>query len=123
MLFGRENRLHTGIVWERVTIHNTKYEIDIEVGDVVKIERNERWKWLHSKCVSQDYVSKPLYIDYLKFICKDKWNKLSIAHMNINSIRNNFDLLIGQIKVNNVDILMIPETKFDYVNQVNQKSH
>ena len=30
-------------VWsERVTIHNTKNEIDIEEGDIVKIEGNER---------------------------------------------------------------------------------
>ena len=39
-------------------------------------------------------------------------NKLIIAHININSGRNNFDLLKDQIKVN-VNILMILETKFD----------
>ena len=39
-------------------------------------------------------------------------NKLIIAHLNINSLRNKFELLIPQIK-DNIDILMIAETKLD----------
>ena len=39
-------------------------------------------------------------------------NKLIIRHLNINSLRNNIELLAQQIK-DNVDILMISETKLD----------
>ena len=43
---------------------------------------------------------------------KDNLNKLIFAHLNINSIRNKFELLSKQIK-GNVDVLMISETKID----------
>ena len=39
-------------------------------------------------------------------------NKLIIAHLNINSLRNKFEFLISLIK-NNVYVLMISETKLD----------
>ena len=39
--------------------------------------------------------------------------KLIIAHLNISSIRNKFDSL-SFITENNVDILLISETKLDY---------
>ena len=39
-------------------------------------------------------------------------NKLIIGHLNINSLRNKFELLTHQIK-DNIDILMISETKLD----------
>ena len=39
-------------------------------------------------------------------------NKLIFAHVNINSIRSNFEELISQFK-GTVDILMISETKID----------
>ena len=39
-------------------------------------------------------------------------NKLRIGHLNINSLRNKFELLSHQIK-NNIDILMISERKLD----------
>ena len=39
-------------------------------------------------------------------------DKLIIAHLNINSIRNKFDSLSFMIE-NNVDILLISETKLD----------
>ena len=35
-----------------------------------------------------------------------------LGHLNINSIRNKFDLLVDQIK-ENVDIMVISETKLD----------
>ena len=43
---------------------------------------------------------------------KDNLNKLIFAHLNINSIRNKFELLSKQIK-GNVDLLIISETKID----------
>ena len=39
-------------------------------------------------------------------------NKLTFAHLNINSIRNKFEFLAEQIK-GKIDILMISETKTD----------
>ena len=39
-------------------------------------------------------------------------NKLTIGHLNINSLRNKFELLTHQTK-DNIDILMISETKLD----------
>ena len=48
----------------------------------------------------------------LQTIRKDNLNKLIFAHLNINSIRNKFDSLADIIK-DNIDILMISETKKD----------
>ena len=48
----------------------------------------------------------------LQTIHKDNLNKLIFTHLNINSIRNKFDTLADIIK-DNIDILMIPETKVD----------
>ena len=42
------------------------------------------------------------------------WKKLIIGQLNINSLRNKFDLVTYQIK-DNVDILMITETKLDEI--------
>ena len=39
-------------------------------------------------------------------------NRIILAHLNINSVRNKFDLLVDQIK-GNVDVLVISETKLD----------
>ena len=39
-------------------------------------------------------------------------NKLIFAHLDINSIRNKFEELIGQVK-GTIDVLMISETKID----------
>ena len=48
----------------------------------------------------------------LSFIRKGNSNRLVIGHIHINSIRNKFDNLVQQI-TNNIDILMISETKLD----------
>ena len=48
----------------------------------------------------------------LSFIRKGNFNKLVLGHININSIRNKFHILVQQI-TNNVEILMIYETKLD----------
>ena len=46
-------------------------------------------------------------------------DKIIVAHLNINTLRNNFDGLIGQI-TDNVDILMVSETKLDVSFPVSQ---
>ena len=48
----------------------------------------------------------------LKTIRSDNVNKLTFAHLNVNSIRNKFEFLATQVK-RKLDILMISETKID----------
>ena len=48
----------------------------------------------------------------LKSLRKDNLNKVIFVHLNINSIRNKFELLSEQSK-GNLDVLMISETKID----------
>ena len=48
----------------------------------------------------------------LKSIRQENTNKLVFAHININSLRNKFELLVDQVK-GNIDVLMISETKID----------
>ena len=57
-------------------------------------------------------AKKPKENTYLNFIRKGNLNRLVLAHVNVNSIRNKFDTLVQQI-TNNTDILMISETKLD----------
>ena len=46
----------------------------------------------------------------LKSIRQENTNNVVFAHININSLRNKFELLADQVKVN-IDVLMISETK------------
>ena len=48
----------------------------------------------------------------MKSIRQENTNKLVFAHININSLRNKFELLVDQVK-GNIDVLMISETKID----------
>ena len=48
----------------------------------------------------------------LKYLCCNNLNKLVFAHLNINSVRNKFELLSRQVR-GNVDVLMVSETKID----------
>ena len=57
-------------------------------------------------------AKKPKENTNLNFLTKGNFNRLVLAHININSIRNKFDTLVQQI-TNNIDILMISETKLD----------
>ena len=55
---------------------------------------------------------KPEENKNLNFIRKGNFNRFVLAHININSIRNKFDILVQKM-TNNVDILIISETKLD----------
>ena len=48
----------------------------------------------------------------MKSIRRENTNNLAFAHININSLRNKFELLVDQVK-GNIDVLMISETKTD----------
>ena len=51
-------------------------------------------------------------IESLKAVRKSNLNRIVVARLNINSLRNKFDYLIKQI-TGNIGILMISETKLD----------
>ena len=48
----------------------------------------------------------------IRDVCKRNLKRFILGHLNINSIRNQFDLPVDQIK-GNVDIVVISETKLD----------
>ena len=58
--------------------------------------------------ICDDVVGNP----NLRALRKKNVNKLIIAHLNVNSLRNKFELLKEQIQ-DNIDILMISETEID----------
>ena len=49
---------------------------------------------------------------FLKSLRTSNPDKLVFAHLNINSIRNKFEMLSDQIK-GNIDVLLVSETKID----------
>ena len=51
-------------------------------------------------------------MDILKDLRCKNLNRILIGHLNINSLRNKFEILMSWIAVN-LDILMISETKLD----------
>lgn len=51
-------------------------------------------------------------MENLTFLKKRKQNKLVIAHLNINSLKTNFDSLLEKM-TGNVDIFVIFETKLN----------
>ena len=55
----------------------------------------------------------------LRALCLKNVNKLVIAHLNINSLRDKFEFLIFLTK-DNIDVLMISETKLDQSFPTNQ---
>ena len=61
---------------------------------------------------AEDHVDKININAELRSLRVKNLNKLIIGHLNINSLRNKFELLTHQIK-DNIDILMISETKLD----------
>ena len=48
----------------------------------------------------------------LRLIRQENLNRVILAHLNINSITNKFDLLANQI-TGNVDVIVMSETKLD----------
>ena len=51
-------------------------------------------------------------LDILKNLRCKNLNRILIGHLNINSLRNKFEILVSSIAVN-LDILIISETKLD----------
>ena len=71
--------------------------------------------FMESSCTnitnSDEYETNVLESDNTrKFIRKHNINKITLVHMNINSMRNKFYSLIDQVNAN-ADVLMVTETK------------
>ena len=64
---------------------------------------------MHKCTFNNETVDHITNID-LKSLCIRNLNETVVAYLNINSSRNNFDLLALQVKAN-MDIQMISETK------------
>ena len=64
------------------------------------------------ECISLNFQRLILKMLVLKVLRILNQNRIVLAHLNINSLRNKFDLLADQIK-GNVDVLAISETKLD----------
>ena len=58
------------------------------------------------------YYSSEDFPSLLRDIYRKNMNRIKIGQLNINSIRNKFDLLVPAV-VRNLDILLITETKID----------
>ena len=61
--------------------------------------------------VTPEKTNSDVYSNLVK-IRKNSFKKIIIAHLNINSIRNEFDFLADIVK-DNIDIFMISESKLD----------
>ena len=66
---------------------------------------------MHKCTFNNEIVDHTTNID-LKSLCIRNLNETVVDYLNINSSRNNFDLLALQVKAN-MDIQMISETKLD----------
>ena len=69
------------------------------------IKPTETFKTIESNCEEGPF-------EILKKIRINNVNRVVIGHININSIRNKFDMLSSMVK-DNIDILMVSETKLD----------
>ena len=73
--------------------------------DLKPIEPMETFKTIESNCEEGPF-------EILKKIWINNLNRVVIGHININSIRNKFDMLSNMVK-DNIDILMVSKTKLD----------
>ena len=69
-------------------------------------QENDEFKSREVSYSSEDFLS------LLRDISRKNMNRIKIGLLNINSIRNKFDLLVLAV-VRNLDILLITETKID----------
>lgn len=76
-----------------------------------KVVESDKCKFeLHSKSANV------IIIRNIRKAIKRNLKRIILGHLTINLIRNKFDLTIGQIK-DNVDIMVIPESKLDESSQ------
>ena len=63
-------------------------------------------------CLIVEYNANLSFKDKLSILRKCNFNKIIVAHLNINSLGKTFDSVTDQI-TGNTDILMVSETKLD----------
>ena len=68
--------------------------------------------YLSANCNYTEVNDDTSDLDILKDLRCKNLNRILIGHLNINSLRNKFEILVSSIAVN-LDILMISETKLD----------
>ena len=69
-------------------------------------QESEEFKSIDVSYSSEDFLS------LLRDISRKNVNRIEIGQLNINSVRNKFDLLVPAV-VRNLDILLITETKIE----------
>ena len=67
--------------------------------------KSQKWKW-NTRWIAEMWKFRRFFIQYTKH----HFNKIIMAHININSCRNIFDMLTNGVS-EYIDILMISETK------------
>ena len=70
------------------------------------------WHYIDKNIISLEDKKRINAKTILKSIHQENTNKLLFAHININTRRNKFSLLVDQVK-GNINVLMISETKID----------
>ena len=84
-----------------------KNNVEITTVSSTALQSDEECKSKANQTANTENINMDLKSLRLKNV-----NKLIITHLNINSLRNKFESLISLIK-DNIDILMISETKLD----------
>ena len=100
--------------------HLNKGKLQLNQKRSKQISHVFNWQFRTETSDSEECISNLTFKGQKAIDCKstlktpqdDNLSKLIFAHLNINSIRNKFEELIGQVK-GTVDVLMISETKID----------
>ena len=69
-------------------------------------------KYDECKCKLPSKSVNSISVRSIRDVRKRNVKRIILGHLNVNSIRNKFDLLVDQIR-GNVDIMVISETKFN----------
>ena len=105
-------------------LHLNKKGNSLLANNFLKYLRSTFWDDIDSNCFEvnvheceskldiPDRLSDVVSERSLKVIRKKNPNRIVLAHLNINSLRNKFDILIDQI-TGNVDVMVISDTKLD----------
>ena len=99
-------------------LHLNKRGTSILAKNILKNLRDSYWNNDILNCGKKHDECKPKLLSKsinsisfgsIRDACKRNWKGIILGHLNINSTRNKFDLLVDQIK-GNVDIMVISET-------------
>ena len=113
----------SGIVERRIAQRDKKVNVKIFPGaiidDMYDLGNSENSDKSSINQLNGTYSEETLKSDALNEIRKKNPNRIIIAHLNINSIRNKFEML-KEVVGNKIDVLLISETKLDDTFPLNQ---